>query len=288
MKVSSHHTKLLITLVLSAGLLSWAACASALHRTDALSPQPPLLGDGEEIGRSNWLYAQRAYPLPMIPPGARMHALEQLEREEARQRELNAVSAEAAAQLTWTPLGPMPIGQGQTFGTPRVAVSGRVSTVVLDPGYNSTTNQTVYLGAAQGGVWRSRDNGVTWTPLTDHQPSLAMGALALDPVDANIIYYGTLTNAINTGGTLWRSRDGGQAWTDISLGNGVTGGLHVDTHWIAVSPINRNILFTANDGGVWRTDNGVDEFESIAQPHTVLHHRIAPNRSKHPARRHAG
>jgi photosystem II stability/assembly factor-like uncharacterized protein len=78
-------------------------------------------------------------------------------------------------------------------------------------------------------------------------------------VDANVVYYGTLANTVNTGGTLWRSRDGGQTWADLSLGNGTTGGLHADTHWIAISPANRNVLFTANDGGVWRTDNATAE-----------------------------
>jgi uncharacterized protein (TIGR03437 family) len=411
----------------------------------------------------------------------------------------------------------MPIGQGQTFGTPKVSVSGRVSTIALDPGYNGTSNRTIYLGAAQGGVWRSRDNGATWMPLTDAQPSLAMGALAIDPtnpniiyagtgeahfsgdsyygagllksidggatwaqitgpvsasdpkapafinasfhalvidpstsstlyaateegsissatsftdvpplgdrgiwkstdggqtwrnlnppglptldmagtdvlidsldhnrvfaaiwelgifrsqaggepgtweklagglplagfnriklaagppiapstnstlyaafaatngdllgiyksmdqgttwvnvttpqrlgqafynlalavdpVDANIVYYGTSSNGIATAGTLWRSRDGGQTWTDLSLGDGVTGGLHVDTHWIIVSPTNRNTLFTANDGGVWRTDNAtanlvgwtsLNQTLNITQFYTIALHPTDP------------
>jgi photosystem II stability/assembly factor-like uncharacterized protein len=108
------------------------------------------------------------------------------------------------------------------------------------------------------GVFKSTDGGTTWIQLTTPSPSTGGTfyalALAVDPVDANIVYYGTLVNTINTGGTLWRSRNGGQTWTDISLGNGASGGLHADTHWIAVSPTNRNVLFTANDGGVWRTD----------------------------------
>ena len=72
----------------------------------------------------------------------------------------------------------------------------------------------------------------------------------VDPLDARIVYYGTSTNPTNTGGTLWRSLNAGVSWTDISRGDGVTGGLHVDTHWIAVSRINPNVLFTANDAHV--------------------------------------
>ncbi|HWQ32313.1 MAG TPA: hypothetical protein VNQ79_05475 [Blastocatellia bacterium] len=486
-------------LLLAAALLCSDFPADNYHRLSQ-SHAPLSLEEADEWQRpSEWFYAQRAYPLRNIPPAARQHALEQLEREEQRMRDERAASAPEAAALNaaalpaWTPLGPAPIGQGQTFGNPRVAVSGRVSTIIPDPGYNGTTNQTVYLGAAQGGVWRSRDGGATWTPMTDDQPSLAMGALAIDPTNPNIIYagtgeghrsadsyygagllksadggatwtlitgpvsaaeprlpafqnaaiaqividpaapatlflcttfgntagasggsgqaplgqaglwkstdggmnwrnvdpggtngmfsahdvlidplnhnrvfaamrtiglyrsaaggepgtwerlagglpdptdntsnspfrrialaagppvapstnatiyaayagrddnllgifrstdggttwtkvnspqtqgqanynlalatdpgdssvvyYGTQVNNVNTGGTLWRSRDGGQTWTDLSAGNGASGGLHADTHWIAVSPANRNVLFTANDGGVWRTDN---------------------------------
>ncbi len=455
------------------------------------------LGAEGEGPRGAWFYAQRAYPLKTIPRAAHIRALDQLVREEIRLRELHAAApgeypdpVAQSAQLQWTPLGPAPIGEGQTFGVPRVAVSGRVSIVALDPGYNGTSNQTVYLGAAMGGVWRSRDNGATWTPLTDDQPSLAMGAiaidptnpniiyagtgeahlagdsyygagllksidggaswtqitgpvsvrdpklpaflnatfhtlvidpaspstiyavteegamasatgftdvallgdqgiwkstdggmtwrnlnppnlstlnrsgsdlvldpgntnrvfaamyglgvyrsnnggepggweklagglpnsgfariklavgpprapssdsslyaafasdedellgiwrstdggaawtkvttpqtlgqanynlaLAVDPVDANIVYYGTSANAVNSGGAFWRSRDGGQTWSDLSAGNGASGGLHADTHWIAISPTNRSVVFTANDGGVWRTDNATE------------------------------
>ncbi len=532
MKLFVNHKKLPPALAFTAGLLVLLGLAVRFgHREVAQDGQsfwtsPAIVGEeeGEWHKRVSWLYAQRAYPKRSIPPAARLRAIEEWNREEARLKHPSiAISDEITdpnQQSAWTPLGPAPIGQGQTFGTPRVAVSGRVSTVVLDPGYNGATNQTIYLGAAQGGVWRSRDNGATWTPLTDDQPSLAMGAiatdptnlnviyvgtgeghlsgdsyygagllkstdggvtwtqiggpistgdpkqpaflnaafhalvvdptapstlyaatetgfvssasgaaafpplgdrgiwkstdggmtwrnlnppnlpalnragtdvlldprdsrrvfaaisglgiyrstaagepgawekltaglpdsdldriklavgpplapapnstlyaaisrnsntrllgvfkstdggtawtqtttpapttggtyyalaLAVDPVDANIVYYGTLTNAINTGGTFWRSRDGGQTWTDLSAGNGVTGGLHVDTHWIAVSPVNRNILFTANDGGVWRTESAtadvvawtsLNQSLNITQFYTVALHPTDPN-----------
>jgi hypothetical protein len=127
-----------------------------------LRPSMGYEEDGEGQGRRDWLYLQRAYPLSVIPRGARVRALEQLEVFEGRQRRQSAAGTNDMralnAQPAWLPLGPTPILSGQTVGTPRVNVSGRVSTVVLDPGYNGTSNQTVYLGAAQGGVWRSRDN----------------------------------------------------------------------------------------------------------------------------------
>ncbi|MGH9801469.1 MAG: WD40/YVTN/BNR-like repeat-containing protein, partial [Blastocatellia bacterium] len=101
------------------------------------------------------------------------------------------------------------------------------------------------------------DGGNTWTKLVSPQSGSQVNyniAIAVDPTDANTVYYATGTNAINNGGTLFRSTNGGQNWSDLSIGDG-TEGLHADTHAIAVSPANGNILFTGNDGGIWRTNN---------------------------------
>jgi uncharacterized protein (TIGR03437 family) len=176
--------------------------------------------EGEKPGREDWFYEQRAYPLKAIPAGARFQAVEQLEALETRRRRLSAHETQAADPLIWTPLGPQPIGQGQTSGTPRVSVSGRISAVALHPQYNGTTNQTVYVGAAQGGVWRSTDNGANWTSLTDDQPSLAIGDIAIDPSNPNIIYVGTGegngAGDVYYGAGLLKSTDGGANWTLIT------------------------------------------------------------------------
>jgi hypothetical protein len=86
----------------------------------------------------------------------------------------------------WTALGPDPIPNGQTTGV-EVPVSGRVTAIVVSP----ATDQTVYVGTAQGGVYRSIDGGTTWTALLDSAQSLAIGALALDPQNADTLFVGT-------------------------------------------------------------------------------------------------
>src|SRR5262249_57074856 len=53
------------------------------------------------------------------------------------------------------------------------------------------TDQTVYVGTAQGGVYRSLDGGNTWTPLMDSAQSLAIGVLALDPQNSDTLFVGT-------------------------------------------------------------------------------------------------
>jgi hypothetical protein len=219
----------------------------------------------EHLDRFSWFYAQRAYPRQTLPPAARVQALEQLKREETRLRQRGLHRLQPQPQFSWQPLGPAPIGEGQTFGVPRVAVSGRVSTIVLDPGYNGTSNQTVYLGAAQGGVWRSRDNGATWTPLTDDQPSLAMGAIAIDPTNPNIIYAGTGEGHRSAdsyyGAGLLKSTDGGTTWTQITGPISTTNPqqpafLRATFMALAINPIAPATIYAATDSGqTWRNLN---------------------------------
>jgi uncharacterized protein (TIGR03437 family) len=101
------------------------------------------------------------------------------------------------------------------------------------------------------------DGGTNWTQVTTPQ-TLGQAnynlELTVDPTNANVLYYGTQANSVNSAGTVFRSANGGQSWTDLSRGDG-NEGLHADTHAIAVSAANPNIVFTGNDGGVWRTNN---------------------------------
>ena len=74
-------------------------------------------------------------------------------------------------------IGPSHIPNGQTYGSARVDVIGRVSSVAIDP----ERPKHLLCGAANGGIWESPDAGATWAPRTDQMPSLAIGALTFDP-----------------------------------------------------------------------------------------------------------
>ena len=90
------------------------------------------------------------------------------------------------SSTAWTPIGPYPIPNGQTT-TISTPVCGRVSAIAVHP----TNPDLLYVGLAQGGVWRSSDGGLNWTPIFDQQATLAIGALALAPSDPTILYVGT-------------------------------------------------------------------------------------------------
>ena len=77
----------------------------------------------------------------------------------------------------WRSLGPWTIPNGQTYGSSRVNVSGRVGTIAVDP----SNPAHVLAGAANGGVWESFDRGASWAPRTDYAPTLTVGAIAFDP-----------------------------------------------------------------------------------------------------------
>lgn len=85
----------------------------------------------------------------------------------------------------WTQLGPSPIPNGQT--SPSVAVSGRTTAIAIHP----SNPNLVYVGTANGGVYRTTDGGNSWTAIFDAAQSLAIGALALAPSNPSILYVGT-------------------------------------------------------------------------------------------------
>lgn len=133
----------------------------------------------------------------------------------------------------WKELGPAPITNGN--------YTGRVSAIVCSP----TDANRYFVAGADGGVWRTTDGGVTWTPLTDHMPTSAMGALALDPTNENIIYAGTgeanFANHSRLGLGLFKSTDGGQTW--VQLAEDVFGGRCFST--LIVDPSNPQVIYAA-------------------------------------------
>ncbi len=216
-----------------------AAVAAVKPRSTALrdrfreemeSTSRALEGEGNVENRDafdRWFYGQRAYPAVEIPEGAIANALAQTAAANGRLdgRPDDSPPPGTPPQPTWNALGPATIPNGQTDTSvgPGTAVSGRLTAVAVHP----TLPDVVYVGGAQGGVWKTTNATAaspTWTPLTDRQASLAMGAIAVDPVDPNIVYAGTgepngSCDSYYGQGVL-RSADGGTTWTLLTGGGG--------------------------------------------------------------------
>jgi photosystem II stability/assembly factor-like uncharacterized protein len=123
------------------------------------------------------------------------------------------VSQSAPVNVTaWTPLGPAPIVNGQR-ASGSGPVSGRITGIAAHPSDPSI----LYIAAAGGGVWKTIDGGTTWTPQTDFQTTLSMGAIAVAQSSPNVIYAGTgeANNCgdCNLGSGILVSTDGGITWT---------------------------------------------------------------------------
>ena len=98
-------------------------------------------------------------------------------------RTLSPPSASTAADASWRALGPYGLfGNQINFGGIGQLVAGRVTSISVSP----TDPQTIYIGAAAGGVWKSTTGGASWSPLTDAQCSPAIGSVAIDPVNPSL------------------------------------------------------------------------------------------------------
>src|SRR5262249_48218436 len=149
-----------------------------LSRIQSLPPTQQSL----PLRRYQYFYQQRAYPEQQIPSGAYQQARRQHEQQFGPIRQSPAPGAAPPPfnQNQWTPIGPSHIATNPI-------TSGRTNTIAIDP----TNTNVIYVGAATGGVWKTTDGGTTWTPLTDTQCSVAMGALAIDPTNHLVIYAAT-------------------------------------------------------------------------------------------------
>ncbi len=137
--------------------------------------------------RGDYIDLLRGRPVN-LPYDPRERALEQLERQEVQMRQRVRLGLMAPINTsTWAFLGPAPIPLGQTSVT-RVPVSGRTISIAIHP----TNPDIVYVGTAQGGLYKSTNGGLNWTNLFDFQlESLAVGAITIDPTDSSIVYVGT-------------------------------------------------------------------------------------------------
>ncbi len=156
----------------------------------------------------------------------------------------------APVASAWTFLGPTRIPKGQTYGSNRVDVIGRVASIAIDPG----TPAHVLCGAAGGGIWESFNRGTTWAPRTDQMPSLAIGAIAFDPRDPKNVYAGSGEGNFyfNLGAGIYKSTDGGTTWRVLVSAPFVGVGFYD----LVIDPANPKVMYAATTVGFFVSKNG--------------------------------
>ncbi|HKP45230.1 MAG TPA: hypothetical protein VJT50_01405 [Pyrinomonadaceae bacterium] len=123
--------------------------------------------------------------------------------------------------------------------------SGRVIGFAVDP----NNSARYFVASASGGVWKTINNGNTWTPVFDREGSYSIGAIALDPKNPLTVWVGTGENnsqrSVSYGNGVYRSDDGGKTWKNMGLKSSE----HIGR--IAIDPKDSNIVYVAAQGPLW-------------------------------------
>lgn len=251
-----RRPKRLLSSVWAGFLVAALAAASGIGAAGAAA-DPPI---PQPLAVVHYLEAQRAgFGSPSHAAALAAHAMmraQAIRAQSARpaSRVAGVPSAPSGSSFTgaWSALGPTPV-TNSFYGSTN---TGRVDSVAVMP--SGTHKGEIFIGTAGGGVWSSSDGGTTWQTHTDNvSTGLAIGALAIDPVNPETIYAGT-GEANNCGdcfygGGVLKSTDGGNTWT-IDNPSGVFTG--VDFASIAVDPKEHLTVFAGTSKGFFVSKDG--------------------------------
>ena len=120
-------------------------------------------------------------------PAKRIDGIKELQVQELSRLKMAPSQAKDALLSAWTPIGPAPIPNGQVNTGPSTPASGRVLAIAVHP----ENPDIVYVGSAQGGLYRTTNGGSHWTPLMDNALSLAVNAIEFVPGQPETIFVGT-------------------------------------------------------------------------------------------------
>ncbi|HEX8368114.1 MAG TPA: VCBS repeat-containing protein [Pyrinomonadaceae bacterium] len=215
--------------------------------------EPDLPGgakiDKEEFLRLRAEHVSTLQGMDSARPDSRAKSIAQMEQGERALAQRRAALNQPLGSM-WLPLGPAPIPVNATTSN-----SGRVSAIAVHP----TNPNIVYVGTAQGGLYRSVNGGETWTPLLDGALTLAIGAVAISPSDPSTVFVGTGESTLCSSGCfigvgLYRitNADSNPVVSPVlnrdASGSDVFTGRAVSE--IIVHPTNPNILFTTTTSGI--------------------------------------
>jgi len=125
-------------------------------------------------------------------------------------------------------------------------MSGRIADIEVVE--NNT--DIIYVGAATGNLWKSKNGGTTWKPIFDNQPASSIGAVSVYQKNPNVIYVGTgegnPRNSVGVGYGVYKSLDGGKTWNYVGLKE------TQKIHRIIIHPENPDIVYAAALGPTWK------------------------------------
>ena len=157
---------------------------------------------------------------------------------------------EKSTNGNWQNLGP--IATPTAIGTNNIVGIGRINTIAFDP----SNSNIIYIGAPDGGVWKTTDGGNTWTPLTENLAALGISDIAINPNNSQEIFIATgdrdARSCYSIG--ILKSTDGGNTWQQLNLTSQLSD--HFKTNRILINPNNTNIILVATSEGIYRSTDG--------------------------------
>jgi photosystem II stability/assembly factor-like uncharacterized protein len=237
-----------------------------VHTPGEVEAPKALMGEAEkqaeaEIEEYNLFKRWEWFMVPRVYPGGRWQQ-DKVEQIVARVRTVDnlllnklltagplrtGVPGRIPAIPRWQPIGPDDAVSGTNMG--------RVNCIRFDLAHPGT----LYIGAPNGGIWKTVDDGAHWTPIFDAEPSLSVGDIAIDPQNSAVLYAAT-SDAFGYGAPFWggtysvgirKSIDGGSTWAPTGLNWSLAQNRTIRK--LAIHPTNGNILLAATSDGLYRT-----------------------------------
>ncbi|MFB6258159.1 MAG: T9SS type A sorting domain-containing protein [Flavobacteriales bacterium] len=138
--------------------------------------------------------------------------------------------------------------------------AGRINCIAFHP----KDQTTIYAGAASGGLWKSTDDGATWTPMTDQQPVLGVSQILIHPSDPDTMYLATGdgdgSDTYSVG--VLKSLDGGNTWSKV--GWNLTQADNIRIHHMVMNEEDPRTLLASTDNGLYKSLNGGNDWYQVA------------------------
>ncbi|MCB9263147.1 MAG: T9SS type A sorting domain-containing protein [Flavobacteriales bacterium] len=224
-----------------------------------ISEEPKMdLQDRIDLAMEQEFNATKDPELGYVPRERLIAAYEQL----AKLQPKNGHNKAAISGIEWKERGPRNIG-------------GRTRVILFDA--NDSTHKTVFAGSVAGGLWKTTNiyaDEVEWTSVNDFFGNMAISAIAQDPTNPNIMYFGTGEGYFNSdavrGDGIWKSTDGGTNWTQLAA----TTGSNFDYITKLIVDGSGNLIvgslgYYVNNGGVYRSTNGGVSFSEVLERYTA-------------------
>lgn len=196
----------------------------------------------KQFMRWQWLNEGRSFPDGKIP-----HTAQYLEAYHQAIADLPIEFKSMNATANWVPFGIWEWNNGYSGYNPG---NGRINVIAVSP----SDPQTIYIGSASGGVWKTTNGGLSWNTNYDQQAQLGISSIVFHPVNGNILVGTGDRDAFDTESIgILKSTDGGTTW----INGGMNYGINSNTiNQIIYNPQNENTILVATNSGVYRSFNG--------------------------------